>query len=60
MGEDWTKLTRRYEQSFWEDMKSLGVMTPTVKTKVTQHVPDIISFIQSIIDNGFAYPTAGG
>ncbi|EFC49827.1 cysteinyl-tRNA synthetase [Naegleria gruberi] len=50
---------RYYEHLFWEDMKQLQVKTPTVLVRVTEHIDEVVSFIQQIIDNGFAYEEGG-
>lgn len=34
-------------------------MRPNVLTRVSEYVPEIIKFIQGIIDNGFAYESNG-
>lgn len=34
------------EESFMEDMKNLNVEIPEILTRVTEYVPDIITFIQ--------------
>eukprot|EP00758_Cryptobia_borreli_P018187 Tbor_TRINITY_DN655_c0_g1::TRINITY_DN655_c0_g1_i1::g.1619::m.1619/K01883/CARS, cysS; cysteinyl-tRNA synthetase len=48
---------RKFEQSFFNDMRRLGVRDPDILTRVTEYVPEIVSFVQKIIDNGFAYIT---
>lgn len=49
------KLPRFYEADYFDDMKNLGIETPDVLVRVTEYVPEIVSFIQGIIQKGFAY-----
>ena len=51
--------SRYYEAQFLEDCDSLGVREPDVLTRVTEYVPEIISFVQGIIERGFAYEANG-
>ena len=50
---------RRFEREFFEDMASLGVKEPDVVTRVTEFVPEIVEYIQGIMNNGFAYESNG-
>ncbi len=59
-GESAVALARRFEAEFWEDLSALDVRPPHATTRVTEHVPDIIAFIQQILSTGFAYAPAGG
>ncbi|ESU36380.1 Cysteinyl-tRNA synthetase [Giardia duodenalis] len=52
-------ICRKYEQEFLSDMHTLSVRPFTVVTRVTEYMADIILFIQKIMDNGFAYVSAG-
>ena len=42
-----------------EDMKRLNVKLPTVITRVSEYMPEIIAYIERIIDNGYAYESNG-
>ncbi len=58
--EDWVVLARRYEDEFWMDMKRLGIETPNVKVRVTDHIPQIIQFTQKLLDKRIAYRHTDG
>eukprot|EP00468_Gymnochlora_sp_CCMP2014_P000854 CAMPEP_0167740296 /NCGR_PEP_ID=MMETSP0110_2-20121227/196_1 /TAXON_ID=629695 /ORGANISM="Gymnochlora sp., Strain CCMP2014" /LENGTH=590 /DNA_ID=CAMNT_0007624169 /DNA_START=253 /DNA_END=2021 /DNA_ORIENTATION=+ len=53
-------LARRFENRFFEDLSRLNVRFPMVRLRVTEHIPEIINFIQKIIDNGYAYDAGDG
>lgn len=50
-----TDLTKSMEQLFNDDMDALNVLRPDSVTRVTEYVPQIVSFIEGIISKGFAY-----
>jgi len=53
------ELSHMYETRFMEDMASLGVEPPNVLTRVTDHLDEIITFIQDLIDKDYAYEKDG-
>ncbi|WP_299322333.1 cysteine--tRNA ligase [Parasphingopyxis sp.] len=52
-------VTSKYIDAYHEDMAALGVLTPDVEPRVTDHVPDIIGMISALIENGHAYVVEG-
>ena len=50
---------RKFEDLFFEDMKALGVQQPDTITRVSEYVPEIVAYIEKIIDNGYAYESNG-
>ncbi|MWC28326.1 cysteine--tRNA ligase [Paenibacillus sp. MMS18-CY102] len=45
--------------AFNEDIEALGVHKATRNPRVTDHIPLIVSFIEGLVDKGFAYESAG-
>ena len=54
-----TDLTKHMEGEFFDDMDALNVLRPDVITRVTEYVPQIVSFVKQIADKGFAYESEG-
>jgi len=52
-------LTQHWENEYHEDMNSLNVLPADVLTRVSQYVPEIVTYIEKIIANGFAYESKG-
>ncbi|KAL4548554.1 hypothetical protein Ndes2526B_g01118 [Nannochloris sp. 'desiccata'] len=50
----------RYEEAFLEDMATLGVRPPTVLTRVTEYIPEIVNYVEKIAANGMAYVSPEG
>lgn len=55
-----TKLTKRHEERFMQDMRALNVRDPDDVTRVTEYVPRIVDFVSRIQGNGFAYQVPSG
>lgn len=54
-----TDLTKSMEALFTEDMDNLNVLRPDVITRVTEYVPQIVSFVERVVQKGFAYEAEG-
>jgi cysteinyl-tRNA synthetase len=53
-------LTARYQDEYESDMAALGVKSPTIRPKATEHIPEMIALIQTLTDKGAAYTTSRG
>jgi cysteinyl-tRNA synthetase len=53
-------LALRYEEAFFADLASLGVLPPTAAPRVTDHIGDIVDYIRGIQARGLAYEGADG
>lgn len=54
------ELSRKYEKYFFEDLKTLRVKPAMKYPRASEHIPQIISMIQTLLDEGFAYQTPSG
>jgi len=53
------KLTQHWETEFHKDMEALNILPVDCLTRITQYVPEVVTFIQKVIDNGYAYSSNG-
>ena len=53
------EISEKFIASFKEDVASLGCLSPDFEPKVTETIPEIIQFIQGLINNGKAYEVGG-
>jgi cysteinyl-tRNA synthetase len=59
-GESVQALTERFIAAMIEDESTLGVARPDLEPRATDHVGDILSLIQTLVDKGYAYHAANG
>ncbi|MBO1256312.1 cysteine--tRNA ligase [Alteromonas sp. 5E99-2] len=59
-GETASELTTRTIAMMHEDFKAINLLPVDVEPKVTEHIPEVISLIETLIAKGFAYPTPSG
>ena len=52
-------LSAYWEDQFFQDMHRLRVRDPDTLTRVTEYVPEIVSFVDGIIKNGYGYEVDG-
>lgn len=55
-----TRLARRYELRFFEDMAALDVLPPTRLLRVTEHVDKVCNVVRSLEHKGVAYASPTG
>ncbi len=54
------KLTKDYENKFFEDLDKLNIIKPDVVTNAVKYIEKMVLFIQELIDKDFAYKTEDG
>jgi len=52
-------LTARYLAAYNEDLAGLGVAPPDVEPRVTEHLPQMVRFIERLVAAGHAYEAQG-
>lgn len=60
LGEDPVVFAKGKIDSIEEDFRKLRVDLPTIQSKATECIDDMIAFIQKLIDKGYAYSTLEG
>jgi len=53
------EIAKFYEDAFFEDCKKLNVKKPTVICRATEHIEDMIKFVQKLEERGYTYESNG-
>src|SRR5919112_254771 len=54
-GVSWQEIVDRYTDSFHERLEMLGIGLPDIEPHATEHIPEMISLIEELIEKGHAY-----
>ncbi|NRB39689.1 MAG: cysteine--tRNA ligase [Pseudomonadales bacterium] len=58
-GVEISHITREYAQAYIEDMGALNNLQPDITPYATEHLPEMIAMVQSLIDQDHAYEAQG-
>ena len=53
------RVTQTTADQFHKDIKSLGVLEPTIEPRATQHIGGMVEMIEALIEKGHAYRAGG-
>ncbi len=53
------EIAERYTQAYWEDLERLNIKPADIQPKATETIPDMIAFVEALIDKGYAYELDG-
>jgi cysteinyl-tRNA synthetase len=53
------EVSEKYIKEYFNDAEALNVLRADVHPKVSEHIPEIIEFVQTLIDKGYAYEADG-
>ena len=51
-------IAQYYTDYFHTTMRAVGVLTPTHETKATDHIPEMVALVETLLKKGFAYETS--
>jgi cysteinyl-tRNA synthetase len=55
-----SNVTRKFEQIFLDDLKSLNVLELSKTPRATENIPEMIKLIETLLEKGYAYKTSDG
>ncbi|MDP8901055.1 MAG: cysteine--tRNA ligase [Actinomycetota bacterium] len=59
-GVSWQEIVDRYTDSFHERLALLGIGLPDVEPRATEHISEMISLIEELVEKGHAYAPGNG
>ena len=59
LGDSESEVARHFTESVIEDMRGLNLLRAEVYPRVSEHVPEIIDLVETLIERGYAYESNG-
>lgn len=57
---DPVEIAYKFENIYFDDMRALNVLKPSISCRATGHIIEIINMVKDLIDKGYAYVTDEG
>ena len=54
------EIAEYYTKVFFEDIKALNIQKPEIIPKATEHIQEMIEFVQALVEKGYGYETSDG
>ena len=58
-GVPWNDISERYIHAFYRDMEALGITKPSAEPRATEHMQDILTMVEGLVNKGMAYQIEG-
>ena len=52
------EIAAHYTKLFFEDLKALNIETPEIVCKATDHIQDMLEYVEELVEKGYAYETS--
>ncbi len=52
------QIAEHYTKLFFEDLEELNIEVPEIICKATEHINEMLEYVKSLIENGYAYETS--
>jgi cysteinyl-tRNA synthetase len=59
VGDDESEVARQFVQSILSDMRGLNLLRAEVYPRVSEHVPEILDLVETLVEKGYAYESNG-
>ena len=52
------EIAKHYTKLFFEDLESLNIETPEIICKATEHIKEMLEYVEELVEKGYAYETS--
>ena len=54
------EIAEYYTKIFFEDLEALNIERPDITPKATEHIPEMLDFVEGLVEKGYGYETSDG